>query len=157
MPQGQLPFFPLGSTDITSVLAFTKQEGKITYFNGLMPVFVHDEKDIASFQMITAQFCANGFVKQAEIARAFGVTPISVKRAVKRYREHGPSVFFQARQARGTAILTPDVIAQAQQLFDKGGEVPEVARELGIKPNTLSKAVKAGRLHKPVKKKIPPR
>jgi phage portal protein BeeE len=37
--------------------------------------------------MITAQFCESGNAKQAEIARAFGVPPISVKRAVKLYRK----------------------------------------------------------------------
>jgi len=52
-----------------------------------MPVFVHDADDIASFRMITSQFCINGNAKQAEIIRAFGVTKISMKRAVKRYRE----------------------------------------------------------------------
>jgi len=153
MPQGLLPFFPHGVTEITAVLAFKKEDGKVTYLNGLMPVFVHDEKDEASFRMITAQFCVNGFVKQAEIARAFGVTRISVKRAVKRYREEGPSGFYKARQTRGAAILTPKVLTAAQSLFDEGAEITDVAEQLGIKSNTLSKAVKAGHLHKPAKKK----
>ena len=69
------------------MLAFSKQDGRVTYFNGSMPVFVHEEDDQASFQMITAQFCVNGNAKQADIVRAFGVTKISLKRAVKRSRE----------------------------------------------------------------------
>ena len=87
MPQMQLPIFPEGVTHITPVLAFSKQDGRVTYFNGSMPVFIHDEDDRASFQMITAQFCVNGNAKHADIVRAFGVTKISLKRAVKRYRE----------------------------------------------------------------------
>jgi len=153
MPQGQLPFFPHGFTEITAVLAFKKEDKKVTYFNGLMPVFVHDEDDDSSFRMITSQFCANGFVTQAEIARAFGVTTVSVKRSVKRYREEGPSGFYKARQTRGAAVLTPEVLNAAQQLFDDGSQIADVARQLEIKPNTLSKAVKAGHLHKPAKKK----
>jgi hypothetical protein len=47
----------------------------------------HDESDNASFKMITAQFYANGYVKKMDIVRAFGVTPISVQRAVKLYKE----------------------------------------------------------------------
>jgi len=39
MPQGQLPFFPHGVTEITAVLALKKEDGKVTYLNGLMPVF----------------------------------------------------------------------------------------------------------------------
>jgi hypothetical protein len=53
MPQLHLPMFPNGVTHITNELAFEKKDGKITYFNGHMPVFFHDEDDIASFRMIT--------------------------------------------------------------------------------------------------------
>ena len=77
MPQVQLPFFPEGVTHITPLLAFSKQDGRITYFNGSMPVFSHDETDRDSFRMITAQFCESGNAKQADIARAFGVPAIS--------------------------------------------------------------------------------
>ena len=69
MPQLQFPFFPDGVTHITPLLAFSKNEGQVTYFNGNMPVFVHDEEVIDSFRIITAQFCINGNTKQSEIAR----------------------------------------------------------------------------------------
>ena len=42
---------------------------------------------------------------------------------------------------------------KAQALLDEGLETAEVARRLELKPDTLSKAVRAGRLHKPSKKK----
>ena len=155
MPQMQLPFFPEGVTHITPMLAFCKQNGRVTYFNGNMPIFVHDEADRDSFRMITAQFCENGNAKQADISRAFGVPPISVKRAVKRYRKQGPKGFYAQRKTRGPAVLTPSVLEQAQQLLDDGVETSEVADRLDIKRDTLSKAVRAGRLHKPAKKKTP--
>jgi hypothetical protein len=84
MPQIQLPFFPEGVTHITPLLAFCAAEGRVTYFNGSMPVFIHDQADVASFRMITAQFCVTGSAKQAEVARAFGIPTITRKRAVKR-------------------------------------------------------------------------
>jgi len=152
MPQTELPFFPEGVTHITPLLAFRKEDGRVTYFNGSMPVFVHEEGDLASFRMITAQFCINGNAKQADIARAFGVPKISLKRAVKRYREEGPKGFYAPRKRRGPAVLTPAVLAQAQPLLDEGWETAQVADRLGIKRDTLSKAVRAGRLHKRVKK-----
>ncbi len=131
MPQIQLPIFPEGVTHITPLLAFSKQDGRVTYFNGSMPVFVHDEEDRAAFQMTTAQFCVNGNAKQADISRAFGVSKISLKRAVKRYREEGPKGFSPPRKRRGAAVLTPSVLADAQQLLDDGLETPEVADRLG--------------------------
>ena len=94
MPQLVLPIFPEGATQITPELTFEKRDGWVTYFHGLMPVFRHEEDDIQSFRMITSQFCGNGNATQAQITKAFGVPGISVKRAVKLYREKGPSGFF---------------------------------------------------------------
>ena len=95
MPQMHLPLFPDGVEHITADLAFEKKDGQVTYFNGHMPVFIHAEEDTATFRMITAQFCINGNAKQADISRAFGITLISVKRAVKRYRQRGPAGFYE--------------------------------------------------------------
>lgn len=157
MPQIQLPMFPDGVSHITSELAFMKESGRVTYFNGQMPVFVHDEDDVRTFRLITSQFCVNGNAKQSEIARAFGVSLISVKRAVKCYRDQGPEGFYAPRVHRGPAVLTPTVVAQCQALLDEGQEVSQVASELGLKRDTLAKAVAAGRLHKGLKKKRPRR
>jgi len=60
-----------GVTHITPELAFQKENGQVIYFDEHMPVFIHGEKDVA-----------------ADIARAFGVTEVSVKRAVALYRAH---------------------------------------------------------------------
>ena len=94
----------------------------------------------------------NGNATQAELCRAFGVTLISLKRSVKRYREKGAAGFYAPRVSRGPAVLTPLVMGKAQQLLDEGNTVNDVAKELGIKPDTLGKAVTAGKLHR-VKKK----
>ncbi len=51
-------------------------------------------------------------------------------------------------------MLTEEVLAEAQQRFDEGLEISEVAEQLGVKRNTLAKAIGAGRVHKPRKKKI---
>jgi transposase len=97
-----------------------------------------------------------GNAKQAEISRAFGVTLISVKRAVKLYRDKGVAGFYEEPKRRGPAVLTAEVLKQAQGLFDEGLESSEVAEQLAVKHNTLTKAIGAGRLHKPIKKKTSP-
>ena len=156
MPQIQLPFFPEGVTHITPLLAFCVEEGRITYFNGSMPVFVHDQEDLASFRMITAQFCVSGNARQSEVAHAFDIPKITIKRAVKLYRAMGPKGFYAQRKSRGAAVLTAPVLAEAQRLLNEGLETAAVANRLGIKPDTLSKAVRANRLHAPAKKKLRP-
>ena len=153
MPQMQFPFFPEGVTHITPRLAFSEQDGRVTYFTGDLPVFVHDVEDIDSFRMITAQFCVSASARQVDIIRTFGISKISIKRAVKLYREVGPKGFYAHRKTRGPAVLTPPVLHQAQQLLDEGRATPEVADRLGIKRDTLRKAVGAGRLHQRAKKK----
>ena len=152
MPQLVLPIFPQGSTEITPVLSVMKEDGVVTYFHGTLPIFVHDEKDTASFRMITAQFCVNGSTTQAQIRKTFGVKKSSVLRAVKLYREKGPASFYAPRRTRGAAVLTPPVLEEAQKKLDEGLSPSEVADQLNLKPDTLRKAILAGRLHRPAKK-----
>lgn len=148
MPQIQLPFFPPNATGIGPELACVKEDDRVVYFNGTMPVFSHAEDDIRSFRMITAMFCEHGTVKQVDIVRAFKVPPLSVKRAVKTYREAGIAGFFGERKGRGAAVLTAAVLTKAQALFDQGLGISAVAKALGLLENTVRKAVLAGRLHR---------
>jgi hypothetical protein len=152
MRQLHLPMFPSGVTQITAELAFWKQDGEVTYFNGHLPVFCHPETDIATFRMITSQFCVNGRARQSDIIRAFGVTSISVKRSVKLYREKGPKGFYAPRVTRGAAVLVDAVVAEAEELLAGGASAAEVAEKLALKRNTLEKAIRAGRVRRPVKK-----
>jgi hypothetical protein len=151
MPQLQLPIFPDGVTYITNHLAFRRQDGQVTYFNGHMPVFSHAETDIATFRMITSQFCT-GHVKQSDIIRAFGVTSISVKRSVKIYREKGPKGFYAPRVTRGPAVLVEDVVSEIEGRLAGGATPADVAKTLGLKLNTMQKAMREGRIRAPVKK-----
>jgi hypothetical protein len=50
-------------------------------------------------------------------------------------------------------VLTPEVLKQAQEQLDAGQELGTVATQLGIKRDTLQKAVRDGRLHEAIKKK----
>lgn len=152
MPQMQLPIFPEGVTHINHLIAFEKRDGTVTYFNGHMPVFSHAENDIPTFRMITAQFCVQGTARQVEIQRAFGLPSITIKRAVKRYRDQGPKGFYQPRRTRGAAVLTEDVLAKVQDRLDDRKEIPEIALELDLLADTIQKAVRAGRLYKAKKK-----
>lgn len=76
--------FPCGRlTHITPLLALRQQDGRITYCNGGMPVFIHDAGDMESLRMITAQFCVNGNARQADIVRACGVAKIILGQVVQ--------------------------------------------------------------------------
>jgi hypothetical protein len=82
------------------------------------------------------------------------VTSISVKRAVKLYRERGTKGFYAPRATRGSAVLTASVVAEIESLLVEGASLGEVAEKLDLKPNTLQKAISAGRIRPAAKKKI---
>jgi len=153
MPQIQLPLFPQGASELTSHLAFCVRDGRVTYFYGHLPVFTHDEKDLRTFRLITSQFIVNGVVKQSQIIKSFGLPAVTVKRYVKLYRTKGTAGFFEEPRRRGPVVMTEDVLKQAQQLLDDGLSRSVVAVRVGIKPNTLAKAIHAGRLHEREKKR----
>jgi transposase-like protein len=152
MPQLQLPLFPEGITLINQNVGFLRQGASITYVYGNLPVFTHDIDDMRSFRMFTSQLYINGSASQAEICRAFGVSKISVLRSVKLYREKGMAGFFAPRVCRGPAVLTPPLLEQVQEHLDADRPIVEIAEELGLKADTLHKAVRSGKLRRPKKK-----
>jgi hypothetical protein len=155
MAQLQLPVFPEGVTLLSPELGVCCRDDRVSYFYGTLPVFSHESKDVKSFRLFTSQLYVEGKVKQADLVRVFGVSAISVKRAVKVYEQAGPGGFWQPRRTRGAAVLTAPVLREAQAQLDRGGSVQEVAVSLQVKYNTLQKAVQAGRLHA-LKKKTRP-
>ena len=153
MPQLQLPIFPADVTAINSNVAVSFESGRVVYMHGLLPVFEHAANDLASFRLFTSQMIANGNVRHSEIARTFGVPLATVKRYVKLYRDKGAAGFFAPRRRRSAVVLKPEVKARAQALLDEGKSTPEVGKELSILSDTLRKAIQAGHLHQPLKKK----
>ena len=163
MAQLQLPVFPAGVTQLSTDLGVSCRDGRVSYFYGTLPVFAHGEKDVKSFRLFTSQLYLEGKVKQSTLVKVFGVTPISVKRAVKLYAAEGPAGFWRRRPTRGPSVLTPEVLKQAQARLDAGEELAAVAAELRVKYDTLQKAVRDGRLHvssgvkKKTRRRPPPR
>jgi transposase-like protein len=155
MPQVQLPLFPVGVVFINDALACQCQDSQVVYLNGHLPVFSHAQADLASFRFFTTQLIVNGSATQGEIARAFGVPIVTVKRCVKRHRTRGAAAFFTPAPRREGTRLSGAVLPVAQGLLAEGHSVPQVSRHTGILASTLHKAIRAGRLTGPTKKKSP--
>jgi transposase len=154
MPQRQLPLFPAGVAEINRHIAVQKEGGQVWYIYGHLAVFHHAEDDIRSFRMFTSQMIVNGTVKPKEIVKAFGVPSITVKRYVKVFREHGAEGFYDLRPRKSSAsVLRGEVLERARVLLEHGHSVPDVAKELEVLANTLHKAIRAGRLPAPKKKR----
>src|SRR5207247_9336929 len=150
MQPSDFSLFPADVTSINTHVSFAKREGRWYYFNGPMPVFSHEEKDDASFRMFTSQLVEDGNCTQAEIVRAFGISAISMKRYVKKYREGGPARFFQKKPTRSATGLKAEGIEQAQERLNEAQAPAAVAQALGINPDTLGRASRRGRTVRPV-------
>ena len=98
MPQMLLPLFHEGTQLITPVLGYRREGNEVVYLHGMLPVFLHQTDDIASFRMIISQFYINGIAKQSELVRIFAIKPLALKRWVKKYREEGPKAFYEKRR-----------------------------------------------------------
>ena len=130
-------------------MSVVRQNGQWIYFCGIHPVFQHAEGDRRSFQMFTAQLICHGACRHVDIVRAFGVSKNSVIRSVNKYRAGGLAAFYTPHAPRGASVLTPEVVVQAQQLLEAGWSPRDLAQELGIKLDTLRKAIQQGRLTRP--------
>ncbi|MGH9556403.1 MAG: hypothetical protein ACRD2Y_11340 [Terriglobales bacterium] len=152
MPQLQLPMFPAGLTPINNDIAFHCEDGQVVYVHGHLPVFQHRSDDLESFRLFTSQLILTGAVRQVDIAEAFQVPLVTVKRYVKRFRERGSKGVLPEPRKRSESVLVGEVKQQAKELLEAGQSVPEVAREVNIKADTLRKAIQAGRLPAALKK-----
>lgn len=148
----ELPIFPVGCTNINQSVAFNcDEEGEVTYFYGHLPLFRHHKDEIKPQKLIMAQLYINGVAKQTEIAKAFGINVIAVKRAVALYREKGFDGFFEDPKRGGRRILATQVIENIESKLTNGDQIPDIAKELGIKVDTIKKAIQDGRIKKPLK------
>ena len=56
------------------------------------------------------------------------------------------TTYQKERNTRGASVLTQEVLSKAQELLNEGEGISETATKLGIKKDTLRKAIKSGRL-----------
>lgn len=144
-----LPIFPADSIQVSDAVSVAVRGGFVWYFHQGMPISSHAVDDLASFRMQTSMLCDNGACKLAEVVRAFHVTSISVKRALKQYRAKGPRAFFgqpPPAKRRGPAVLNEQVRQDAQACLDAGMSLTDTAKRVQVKRDTLYRACKQGRL-----------
>ena len=147
MPRLILPLIPEGATRISDLTTVYRSEDRWTYYMGLTPIYAHAADDHRLFRLFTSMMIDSGTCRHSDIVKTFGVSKSNVNRALKKLREGGPEAFFQRKPGgRKGHVLKPQVLEQAQSLLDHGFTRHDVARELGVKLDTLRKAINDGRL-----------
>ena len=152
--QLQLPIFPSDAVQLGSHYSVMERDEQVWYFLYDMPVFSHAADDIASFRMFTSSLCDQGHCKLVEIERAFNVSAISVKRALKQFRECGVGSFFVKKvPVRKARVFDQATLEKVQDLLNQGHGPVQIEELTGIKADTIRRAILAGRLHRDTKKK----
>lgn len=147
MPQLILPLIPRGATQINGLVSVYRDEANWTYFLSTHPIYSHRKDDQRMFRLVTSQLIDSGACRQVDIQNTFGVSKSSVIRSLNKLRTGGAEAFFvQRRGRRGGKVFTSEVLEKAQHLLDQGYSRKDAARELGIKYDTLRKALNDGRL-----------
>src|ERR1022692_670443 len=129
MPQIQLPIFPSGSVEINTQLGCRVEGDTVSYYNGFLPVFMHAKDDLASFRMFTGQLIVQGSATQGQVAKAFGVPLVAIKRSTKLYRERGAAGFFVPKPRREGSKLTTSKLEEARALLGQGHPLAVVGRQ----------------------------
>ena len=146
-----LPLIPAGATPINKLVSVWNEEPVWTYFLGINPIYRHRADDRRMFRLTAAQLIDTGNCRPVEIIETFGVSKSCIDRAILIYRTEGAAGFFKdSKGGRSGSVLTPGVLDQAQACLDAGKDRSAVAGELGIKYDTLSKAIQEGRLRERV-------
>lgn len=144
---------PADAVHVSDSVSVVMRQKQVWWFHQGLPVGAHETSDVASFRLYASMMCDSGACKLVEVERAFQVSAISVKRALKLYRAEGARGFFRDRRTpRGSPVMTAERLKEIQGLFDEGMELRDIALKLDLKQDTIYRAVKAGRLHRPAKK-----
>ncbi len=143
-----LPLIPYGATKIANNLSVISENDEWTYYHGVLPVTTHKASDTRFFRMITSSFILNGVCRNADIIRVFNVSKSSVIRNCKKCGERGSDAFFKnsGKGERKSKVLTEDKLKKAEELLLASFSRSEVASKIGVKYDTLSKAMQDGRL-----------
>jgi len=143
-----LPLIPHGATIISNNLTVIRDGEQWTYFHGGLPIFSHASDDKGSFRGITSSFIVQGICRNSDIIKVFNVSKTSVIRNIKKYKSGGLKSFFlhYRRRVKNSAVITEDIVIEAEELLSNGFTRGETAKQLSVKYDTLCKAIKSGRI-----------
>jgi hypothetical protein len=101
-----VPIFLADSRFLGDRLAVVERKRTVCCFHYDMPVLSHAAEDLDSFSMFTSSLCDKGQCMLVDFESVFAVTAISVKRALKQYRDHGTKSFFR-KSSTGRGATDP--------------------------------------------------
>ena len=153
MQQQILILNPGNASPINENVYVTRGDDKWIYYHYGHPIYCHPAGFHRDFYLILAQLIDNGLCRECEILKTFGIPKRTLNNWRNKYAKGGVAAFFSSPNRRtGGTILTSDVLADVQILFNEGNSYSDVSSQLEIRECTLRKAVQDGRLTGPKKR-----
>lgn len=146
MKNVNLPLIPSGATSLGDAFSIFVDDKFVTWYHQLAVINRHPLDDTNTYRYMLGFMHFHNGVPQAVLARATGFHANSVMKYANIYRESGLRGFFSPVRVRGASVLVPEVLSHCQELLDQGLSRTEVAERVGIKKNTLDKAIRDKRL-----------
>ena len=143
---------PVGHPDAVPIGAkcsLQRRHGVTTYFYYLEPIGVHADEDRVSRRHMAVQLALHEELTQVEVARALGLSPVTLNRWVQAFRQRGAAGLERPRQPRRRTALDAAQQRRAADLLGQGQSVRAAARELEVNRETLRQYQLAGCLPAP--------
>jgi transposase len=148
-----MPLLPEDAEMVSEHLAFARQDGRITFFDASGPIFTCPDKDEGALRfaaVMLSEPCLD-LATPIQLARVLGRHRSRVHAYRKQYREKGArALAVQQRGPRGASKLKGILLARSQKYLNEGHSSRQVAQRVGISEGTIRKAIKEGRLVRPV-------
>lgn len=147
--QMQLPLFPVDTKLINSTLGVRQEAGMVYYLHNGSPIFCHSKSDINHYRYVCGNLVSNGLCKASELSDTLGVHHRSIERYAKKHRDSGGNAFLVKKDRRGQCFkMTPEKLAETQELLDQGLNKEAIARQLNISSSSIRNHLKKGTLKK---------
>jgi hypothetical protein len=105
MPQATLPLFTPDMTIVNLHVGVQKRDGKVYYFNGILPFYHHREDDRESFKHVVCQMLSNSLATRSQLSQAFHIPARSISRWMEVFTKEGEGCFFKKKKLRVSASL----------------------------------------------------
>lgn len=103
--QLKLPLFSRETKLFNASFGVLRVNKTVFYLHCGQPVGMHDQEDHNSFRHKIARFIESGLCTQSEVVATLHVSPDSIRRCCKQYRQDGEAAFFAPDKRKGKSPL----------------------------------------------------
>ena len=147
MPQAILPMFSKDMIVVSRYIGVEQKNDIVYWSQGCIPMFQHHVADMDSFHNVCCQMINLGTASAAELGRALGINREKLSRWA-RLENKSMRTFVKVKplkkRKKKSTVLTPDVIANIQNLYCEGNTIMEISEAIGVPYSTIKKGIARG-------------